>query len=76
MAVNPALDRMHGIPAAQHLGRRYRETMKAAKFEVPEAAMQQVLTTGGTPGRPDHHGRQNPGGPGTPGRLVDFLVPA
>lgn len=46
VAVNPALERMHGIPAAQHLGRRYREIMKATKFEVPEAAMRQVLTTG------------------------------
>ncbi|SDN35543.1 PAS domain S-box-containing protein [Streptomyces sp. cf386] len=46
VAVNPALERMHGIPAAQHLGRHYREIMKATKFEVPEAAMRQVLTTG------------------------------
>ncbi|MFE5923052.1 SpoIIE family protein phosphatase [Streptomyces sp. NPDC056468] len=46
VAVNPALERMHGIPAREHLGRHYRDIMKATKFEVPEAAMRQVLTTG------------------------------
>ncbi|MFC9238306.1 SpoIIE family protein phosphatase [Streptomyces decoyicus] len=46
VAVNPALERMHGIPAEDHLGRHYREIMTAAKFEVPEAAMRQVLETG------------------------------
>ncbi|MGW8401870.1 SpoIIE family protein phosphatase [Streptomyces lydicus] len=46
VAVNPALERMHGVPAKEHLGRHYREIMTAAKFEVPEAAMRQVLETG------------------------------
>ncbi|MFI0785978.1 SpoIIE family protein phosphatase [Streptomyces lydicus] len=46
VAVNPALERMHGIPAKEHLGRHYREIMTAAKFEVPEAAMRKVLETG------------------------------
>ncbi|MEU5210003.1 SpoIIE family protein phosphatase [Streptomyces sp. NPDC020742] len=46
VAVNPALERMHGIPAKDHLGRHYREIMTAAKFEVPEAAMRKVLETG------------------------------
>jgi PAS domain S-box-containing protein len=46
VAVNPALERMHGIPAKDHLGRRYREIMTSAKFEVPEAAMWQVLESG------------------------------
>ncbi|MFG2863420.1 SpoIIE family protein phosphatase [Streptomyces sioyaensis] len=46
VAVNPALERMHGIPAKDHLGRHYREIMAHAKFEVPEAAMRQVLETG------------------------------
>ncbi|MEU9116556.1 SpoIIE family protein phosphatase [Streptomyces sp. NPDC048483] len=46
VAVNAALERMHGIPAKDHLGRHYREIMTAAKFEVPEAAMRQVLATG------------------------------
>ncbi|MGI5401054.1 SpoIIE family protein phosphatase [Streptomyces sp. CA-135486] len=46
LAVNPALERMHGIPAKDHLGRHYREIMTSAKFEVPEAGMRQVLKTG------------------------------
>jgi PAS domain S-box-containing protein len=46
MAVNPAMEQMHGIPAKDHLGRHYREIMKAAKFEMPEAAMRQVLDNG------------------------------
>ncbi|MEU9123250.1 SpoIIE family protein phosphatase [Streptomyces sp. NPDC048506] len=46
VSVNPALERMHGIPAKDHLGRHYREIMTAAKFEVPEAAMREVLATG------------------------------
>ncbi len=25
LAVNPALERMHGLPAKEHLGRHYRE---------------------------------------------------
>ncbi|GHH29612.1 SpoIIE family protein phosphatase [Streptomyces lanatus] len=46
VAVNPALERMHGISAKEHLGRHYRDIMKDSKFEVAEAAMRQVLTTG------------------------------
>lgn len=66
LAVNPALERMHGIPVKDHLGRHYREIMTSAKFEVPESAMRQVLTTGipmvdqstvvgHTPADPDEH---------------------
>ncbi|MEU4498320.1 SpoIIE family protein phosphatase [Streptomyces sp. NPDC023998] len=46
LAVNPALEQIHGIPAKDHLGRHYREIMTSAKFEVPEAGMRQVLRTG------------------------------
>ncbi|MFJ9821701.1 SpoIIE family protein phosphatase [Streptomyces sp. NPDC101151] len=46
LAVNPALERMHGISTKAHLGRHYREIMKATKFAMPEAAMLQVLDTG------------------------------
>ncbi|ASN22852.1 PAS sensor protein [Streptomyces pluripotens] len=46
LAVNPALERIHGIPAPEHLGRHYREIMKDPQFEVPEAAMRHVLETG------------------------------
>ncbi|WP_330300437.1 SpoIIE family protein phosphatase [Streptomyces sp. NBC_00503] len=66
VAVNPALERMHGMPAKDHLGRHYREIMTAEKFGVPEAAMTEVLETGipmvdqstivgHTPGDPDQH---------------------
>ncbi|MFI9272106.1 SpoIIE family protein phosphatase [Kitasatospora sp. NPDC052896] len=46
VSVNPALERMHGVPAREHLGRHYREVMTAAKFEEPEAAMWRVLRSG------------------------------
>ncbi|GGN73202.1 hypothetical protein GCM10011579_051100 [Streptomyces albiflavescens] len=46
VAVNPALERIHGIPAKDHLGRAYREIMRDTKFEVPEAAMREVLRSG------------------------------
>ncbi|MDF3301455.1 SpoIIE family protein phosphatase [Streptomyces tropicalis] len=46
VAINPALERMHGVPAKEHLGRHYREIMKDARFEVNEAAMQRVLDSG------------------------------
>ncbi|MGC9542517.1 SpoIIE family protein phosphatase [Streptomyces sp. UG1] len=46
VAVNPALERMHGVSAQDHLGRYYREVMRAEKFEATEAAMRQVLKTG------------------------------
>ncbi|WP_370467504.1 PAS domain-containing protein, partial [Streptomyces capoamus] len=46
VAVNPALEGMHGIPAEDHLGRHYREIMTSAKFEGPEVGMWQVLKTG------------------------------
>lgn len=66
VAVNPALERMHGISVKDHLGRHYREIMTAAKFGVPEAAMREVLKTGiamvdqstivgRAPGDPDQH---------------------
>lgn len=66
VAVNPALERMHGVPAKDHLGRHYREIMTSDKFEAPEAAMRQVLETGipmvdqstivgHSPGDPDQH---------------------
>ncbi|MDN0200809.1 SpoIIE family protein phosphatase [Streptomyces sp. S.PNR 29] len=46
VAINPALERMHGIPAEQHLGRPYREIMRDKRFEPAESAMRQVLRTG------------------------------
>ncbi|MEW2401227.1 SpoIIE family protein phosphatase [Streptomyces sp. NPDC046862] len=46
VAVNPALERIHALPARSHLGRHYREIMSAREFEVAEAAMRQVVETG------------------------------
>ncbi|MER5663314.1 SpoIIE family protein phosphatase [Streptomyces mirabilis] len=46
LAVNPALERMHGLPAKEHLGRHYREIMSPDKFEVIEVAMRRVLESG------------------------------
>ncbi|WP_354379590.1 AAA domain-containing protein [Streptomyces sp. PvR034] len=46
VAVDPTLERMHGIPAKDHLGRHYREIRPAAKRRVPEAALREVLKTG------------------------------
>lgn len=46
VAVNPALERIHGIPEEEHIGRPYRAVMSAAEFEEAEAAMRQVLRTG------------------------------
>ncbi|MFI5688009.1 SpoIIE family protein phosphatase [Streptomyces sp. NPDC051636] len=49
VAVNPALERIHGIPAKEHIGRHYREVMSDAEFEAAEAAearMRKVLRTG------------------------------
>ncbi|WP_405669945.1 SpoIIE family protein phosphatase [Streptomyces sp. NBC_01530] len=46
VAVNPTLERIHGIPATDHLGRRYREIMSAAEFEEAETAIRQVLRNG------------------------------
>ncbi|WP_269857202.1 SpoIIE family protein phosphatase [Streptomyces sp. RPT161] len=46
VAVNPALERIHDLPEKDHLGRHYREILPAEQFDVPEAAMRQVLETG------------------------------
>ncbi|MFJ3309988.1 SpoIIE family protein phosphatase [Streptomyces sp. NPDC086549] len=46
VTVNPALERMHGIPAKDHLGRYYREIMRPSVFERAEVAMRRVLETG------------------------------
>ncbi len=46
VAVNPALERIHGLPEKDHIGRHYRDILPAAQFDVPEAAMRHVLETG------------------------------
>ncbi|MFS4096146.1 SpoIIE family protein phosphatase [Streptomyces sp. AF1A] len=44
--VNPALERIDGIPAEDHIGRHLRETLPFSDVGTVEAALRQVLTTG------------------------------
>ncbi|MFJ9852171.1 SpoIIE family protein phosphatase [Streptomyces sp. NPDC101150] len=64
LAVNPALERMNGVPAEDHLGRSVREVLPFLEVAEIEAALRQVLqtgrplvdeyTVGRTPADPDH----------------------
>lgn len=46
LLVNPALERIDGIPAEEHIGRHLRETLNFPDIDTIESALQQVLTTG------------------------------
>ncbi|WP_406335631.1 SpoIIE family protein phosphatase [Streptomyces sp. NBC_00203] len=46
LLVNPALERIDGIPAEDHIGRHLRETLPFTDVETIESALRQVLTTG------------------------------
>ncbi|OQR62880.1 PAS sensor protein [Streptomyces maremycinicus] len=46
LLVNPALERIDGIPAEDHVGRRLREAMPLPDIDTIESALRQVLTTG------------------------------
>lgn len=46
VAVNPALERINGLPAAEHMGRRAREALPFLNTEAIESAMREVLATG------------------------------
>lgn len=46
LAANPALERMDGLSAAEHLGRRVGETLPFLDADVVEAAMRGVLKSG------------------------------
>ncbi|MEU8032375.1 SpoIIE family protein phosphatase [Streptomyces sp. NPDC049099] len=46
LLVNPALERIDGIPAEDHIGRRLRETLPFPDVDTVESALRQVLTTG------------------------------
>ncbi|MER7753740.1 SpoIIE family protein phosphatase [Kitasatospora sp. NPDC097643] len=62
--VNPALERINGLPAEHHLGRTVRETLPFLDTDDVEDVMRRVLatgtprldhfTTGRTPADPDH----------------------
>ncbi|MGQ5638950.1 MULTISPECIES: SpoIIE family protein phosphatase [unclassified Streptomyces] len=46
VAVNPALAAMHGVPEADHFGRRFAEILPGASFQTAEAEMRRVLASG------------------------------
>lgn len=46
LAANPALERMNGLSAAEHLGRRAGEALPFLDAEAVEAAMREVLKSG------------------------------
>ncbi|MGI5452151.1 SpoIIE family protein phosphatase [Streptomyces sp. CA-249302] len=46
VSVNPALERLNGVPAAEHIGRSVREVLPLLDVDAIESAMRQVLETG------------------------------
>ncbi|MFH0178647.1 SpoIIE family protein phosphatase [Streptomyces cacaoi] len=46
LLVNPALERIDGVPAEDHVGRRLRDAMPLPDVDTIESALRQVLTTG------------------------------
>ncbi|MGW1373445.1 SpoIIE family protein phosphatase [Streptomyces sp. NPDC002446] len=46
LAVNPALERINGVPAEDHLGRSVREVLPSLDADEIEAALRQVLESG------------------------------
>jgi PAS domain S-box-containing protein len=46
VAVNPALERINGLPAADHMGRPAREALPFLNADAIESAMREVLATG------------------------------
>ncbi|WP_079249090.1 SpoIIE family protein phosphatase [Streptomyces sp. IMTB 2501] len=63
LLVNPALERIDGIPAEEHIGRHLRETLPLPDFDTVESALRQVLTTG-TPLLDQYHVGRPPSDPG------------
>ncbi|MFD8912750.1 SpoIIE family protein phosphatase [Streptomyces sp. NPDC059575] len=62
LLVNPALERIDGIPAAEHLGRRLRDTMPFPDVSTVESALRQVLASG-LPLLDQYHVGRLPGDP-------------
>ncbi|WP_432156420.1 MULTISPECIES: SpoIIE family protein phosphatase [unclassified Streptomyces] len=62
LLVNPALERIDGIPAEDHIGRRLRETLPFPDADTVESALRQVLTTG-TPLLDQYHVGRPPADP-------------
>ncbi|WP_406010351.1 SpoIIE family protein phosphatase [Streptomyces sp. NBC_00637] len=62
LLVNPALERIDGIPAEDHVGRSLREAMFLPEIDTIESALRQVLTTG-TPLLDQYHVGRPPADP-------------
>ncbi|GHI01964.1 PAS sensor protein [Streptomyces cellostaticus] len=62
LLVNPALERIDGIPAEDHIGRHLRETLPFPDVETVESALRQVLATG-TPLLDQYHVGRPPADP-------------
>ncbi|MGW3011072.1 SpoIIE family protein phosphatase [Streptomyces sp. NPDC001219] len=62
LAVNPALERMNGVPVHEHLGRSVREVLPFLDTDAIEAALRQVLASG-TPLVDEHTVGRTPADP-------------
>ncbi|MET8035922.1 SpoIIE family protein phosphatase [Streptomyces sp. NPDC005345] len=62
LMVNPALERIDGILAEDHIGRHLRETLPFPDVDTVESALRQVLTTG-TPLLDQYHVGRPPADP-------------
>jgi PAS domain S-box-containing protein len=62
LLVNPALERIDGIPSEDHVGRHLRETLPFPDVDTVESALRQVLTTG-TPLLDQYHVGRPPADP-------------
>ncbi|MFG2359298.1 SpoIIE family protein phosphatase [Streptomyces sp. NPDC048521] len=62
LLVNPALERIDGIPAEDHIGHHLRETLPFPDVDTVESALRQVLTTG-TPLLDQYHVGRPPADP-------------
>ncbi|MFI9808500.1 SpoIIE family protein phosphatase [Streptomyces sp. NPDC052301] len=62
LLVNPALERIDGIRAEDHIGRHLRETLPFPDVDTVESALRQVLTTG-TPLLDQYHVGHPPADP-------------
>ncbi|MEU9443566.1 SpoIIE family protein phosphatase [Streptomyces sp. NPDC048304] len=63
LLVNPALERIDGLRAEDHIGRQLRETLPFPDVDTVEAALRQVITTG-TPLLDQFHVGRPPVDPG------------
>jgi PAS domain S-box-containing protein len=62
LLVNPALERIDGIPAEDHIGRHLRQTLPFPEMDTVESCLRQVLTTG-TPLLDQYHVGRPPADP-------------